>query len=124
MPVIHEADAKRFELHGAEFLGFASPSRGANENSVWRVRVPGGSAGVTHQVTREEVLVVLSGSAQAALGGETFEIVAGSTLVVPRDTDFTLSVPGTESFEAIAILPVGGRARIDGQEPFVPPWAA
>ena len=36
---------------------------------------------------------------------------------------FDLANPYEEPFEAVAVMPVGGRATIPGEAPFVPPWA-
>ena len=123
MTLILAENAPRFDIPDVQFTGFASPSRGASENSVWRVRIAAGSAGVPHRLTREEILVAISGNARATLGGKTFDFPAGATLIVPPETDFALANPGSEPFEAIAVLPVGGAARIGGDAPFTPPWA-
>jgi hypothetical protein len=42
---------------------------------------------------------------------------------VPAGQTFDLANPYDEPFEAVAVMPVGGRATIPGDEPFVPPWA-
>jgi len=41
---------------------------------------------------------------------------------VPAGVTFTLANPGDQPFEAVAMLPVGGRATIGGEE-MTPPWA-
>ncbi|HZG96389.1 MAG TPA: hypothetical protein VEZ46_16960 [Mycobacteriales bacterium] len=43
-------------------------------------------------------------------------------LVVPAGTELCLST-GEQEFEAVAVLPVGARARIGDGEPFTPRWA-
>lgn len=123
MGLITAAAAPRFEMHGAEFTGFAAPSRGARETSVWRVRIAAGTKPVTHRLTREEILVALSGQARVMLDGEEFDLPAGAAVVVPAETDFAVANEGDEPFEAVAILPVGGMARIGDAAPFTPPWA-
>jgi|SRR5579863_7740795 len=123
MTVIAPSDANRFSMHGAEFLGLASPSRGTKENAVWRVRLPPATPGVSHRLTREEIFVALQGSAEVTLAGARFAFPAGAALIVPADTDFALTTPEGEAFEAIVILPVGGAAQIGDGEPFTPPWA-
>ncbi|MDX6580052.1 MAG: hypothetical protein QOJ47_1601, partial [Gaiellales bacterium] len=35
---------------------------------------------------------------------------------------FSLANPFDAPFEAVVVLPVGGRAAMLGGEPFVPPW--
>ena len=125
MPHITAADAPKFNLHGTEFTGLAAPSRGATETAAWRLVVPVGNAhGVTHQLTREEILVALRGSATARIGDTEHVFRAGDAIVIPAFTDFVLGNPGAEPFEAVAIFPVGGRAIMPGAAPFTPPWAA
>lgn len=62
---------------------------------------------------REEVFVAVAGRALAA----------GDALVVPAGRRFSLAHPSAEPFRAVVALPVGGRASMPGQAPFVPPWA-
>jgi quercetin dioxygenase-like cupin family protein len=123
MPIIKLEDSKRFEMHGAEFSGLAAPSRGSRENAVWRVRLPAGAAGVVHQLTKEEIVVALTGEAEVKLGDQIHRLLAGNVVVIPPGIDFSLSVPDDNAFEAIAILPVGGMAAVGGGPPFTPPWA-
>jgi quercetin dioxygenase-like cupin family protein len=123
MPIVRLEDAEHFELHGAEFTGLAAPSRGSRENAVWRVRLPAGAPGLVHRLTREEIIVALTGEAEILLGGQIHRLPAGDLVVIPPGVDFSLSVPGHNDFEAIAILPVGGMAVVGGEAPFTRPWA-
>ena len=123
MPFIANTDAPSFSLHGASFIGLASPSRGATENSVWIVTLSTDAAAVTHRLSREETFVGIGGRALAQVGNETFEITEGSALVVPANTDFKLTNPDATPFRAVAVLPVGGKATIADGQPFTPPWA-
>lgn len=123
MPFIANTDAPSFSMHGASFIGLASPSRGATENSVWIVTLHVDAAAVTHRLSREETFVGIGGRALAQVGNETFEITEGSALVVPANTDFKLTNPDVTPFRAVAVLPVGGKATIADGQPFTPPWA-
>ena len=64
------------------------------------------------------------GNGVATLGGTEHPLEAGDALVVPAGEPFALANPGTEPFEAIAALPVGGKARMATGDAFVPPWVA
>ncbi len=66
----------------------------------------------------------LAGCATATVGGETLAVAAGDALIIPAGVPFSLANPYSEPFEAVAALPVGGRAAFADGEPFVPPWAA
>ena len=123
MPITDAAPASVHELDGVRFTPLAAPSTGSTEISVWRVELPPHGAAVPHELTREEVLVILSGTARASIDGRAGEVGAGGAVIVPPDTPFSLVAAGDEPVVALAYLPVGGQARMPGQEPFTPPWA-
>jgi mannose-6-phosphate isomerase-like protein (cupin superfamily) len=124
MAVIPASEAQVHELGGVRFTALASPSRGSTETSVWQVEVPVGSGpGTPHELTREEVLVIVAGRADVRLGDSSTEAGPGDTIVVPPHTTFALGNAGDEPLRAIVSFPVGGEARLDGAS-FVPPWAA
>jgi len=123
MPIIKSCDAPRFEMHGAVFTGGASPSRGARETCVWRTTIAPSTPGTAHSVDREEVFVAVAGRANVTVDGQPHDVATGDVLVVPANTQFALANPYDEAFEAIVVLPVGGRAKLPSGEAFVPPWA-
>jgi mannose-6-phosphate isomerase-like protein (cupin superfamily) len=124
MPIIKSSDAPKFEVPGLTVTGFASPSRGARETSTWQLVIAPGSPGALHSCDREEIFVVLSGTARATLADQPLDLAAGDTLIVPAHTPFSLANPGSEPCTAIAMLPIGGQAAMPGGAPFVPPWAS
>lgn len=123
MPMIRSALAPAFHLPGVTFHGLAAPSRGSQENAVWRLVMAPGVEPVPHRLTREEIFVALSGKAVAAIDGEPHALAAGDSLVVPAGTEFSLSNIGAEAFEAVVVLPVGGEAIMADGARFTPPWA-
>jgi mannose-6-phosphate isomerase-like protein (cupin superfamily) len=122
MPVISGATAPTFHLGSTLFTGPAAPSRGARETSVWRVRLAPNTPAAEHSLDREEVIVAIAGRAVAQFDGEAQPVQPGDGLVVPAHQRFSLANPYDVPFEAIAVLPVGGRAVMVGGEPFLPPW--
>jgi mannose-6-phosphate isomerase-like protein (cupin superfamily) len=123
VPVIPGATAPTFSLPGLVVTGLAAPSRGATETSVWHLVLEPGAPGVEHSMDREEVFVAVAGRALATVGGDEAPLAAGDALVVPAGRRFSLANPSAEPFRAVVALPVGGRASMPGQAPFVPPWA-
>lgn len=123
MPIIKSADAPEFDLPGLKFIGLAAPSRGSTENAAWRISLAANTPGAPHQLTREEIIIAISGSAEAIIGTERFGVAAGDAVVVPAFTDFALGNNGDTPFEAVAVLPVGGRAMMAESAPFSPPWS-
>lgn len=122
MPVIKYETAPSFDLPGLRVTGLASPSRGCRETNVWRLAIAPHTDGTLHSVDREEIFVAISGRAIVELAGESIALAPGDALVVPANQPFALANPHAEPFEAIAALPVGGRAAMPGGEPFAPPW--
>jgi len=122
MPIIRHAEAPVFTLPGLTVTGLASPTRGAVETCVWRIALAPGAPGVPHAVTREEVFVALSGSAQATVAGVLHELRPGDALLVPAGAELALANAAAEPFEAIVSFPVGGQA-VTPEGTFTPPWA-
>jgi mannose-6-phosphate isomerase-like protein (cupin superfamily) len=110
-------------LPGAAFTSLASPARGSTSTSVWRVSLAPGTPATPHEVTREEIFVILSGRASVRIGEERRIADAGDAIVVPPDTPFELSSADGDGVEALCCLPVGGQARLADGTTFVPPWA-
>lgn len=123
VPKIHADDAPQFNLPDVRFIGLAAPSRGSRENAAWRFAVRAGASGHPHRVTREEIFIALSGRARAMVDGVAHELAAGDALVVPAQSELSLSNPGEEEFLGVAVLPIGGQVVIGDGVPFTPPWA-
>jgi quercetin dioxygenase-like cupin family protein len=123
MPVIPASTATRFEPgSGTEVVGLASPSRGSQELSAWRVRLAAGAGSPRHAVDREEIFVVLSGRVRLTHDGGVEEAAAGDALVAPTGAEFEIQNPGPEPFEAVVCAPAAILASAGG-ESFPPPWA-
>jgi quercetin dioxygenase-like cupin family protein len=124
MPVIRNTNIKKYDIPTAQFATYAAPSLGSKETAVWRIALKAKSEGLTHQLTREEIILAIDGSAIADIDGERHVVSAGETLIIPAYVDFALSNPNEAGFAAIAIFPVGGQAVVGKDVPFTPPWAA
>jgi mannose-6-phosphate isomerase-like protein (cupin superfamily) len=120
MTVIPAAEATTHELFGVRFTGLASPSRGSTELMAWQTEIPPGTPATPHQVTREELLVVLAGRAEVRCGDDVREAGAGDVVVVPPDTDFALVNAGSEVLRVLACMPAAGQARIAGEAQTLP----
>jgi mannose-6-phosphate isomerase-like protein (cupin superfamily) len=124
MTIIREQDAPRFGQDGVEVTGLASPSRGCDTVSAWRVLLAPGAASPEHTLTSDEAFVALRGSARVALDGQSEELTAGDCLIVAPGRRFTIRNDGAEPFEAVCCMAAGGQAVVEGEGSFVPPWAA
>ena len=124
MTIIREQDAPRFGQDGVEVTGLASPSRGCDTVSAWRVLLAPVAASPEHTLTSDEAFVALRGSARVELEGSSEELTAGDCLVVAPHRRFSIRNDGSEPFEAVCCMAAGGQAVIDGEGSFVPPGAA
>jgi quercetin dioxygenase-like cupin family protein len=111
------------QLAGTRFTSLATPRRGSTDTAVWQVEIDPGAPSTPHRLTREEVFVVLAGTAQVRLDGRESTAGAGDAIVVPADVVFEISATGDQSLRALCCLPVGGQAVLAGGEAFTPPWA-
>ena len=123
MPVLPAPSSPTHVLGGAQFTSLATPNRGCSTTSVWRVELAPGHPATPHQVTREEVFIILSGRARVRLGDDVHEAAAGDAIVVPPDTNFEIEVAGEAALHALCCMPVGGEGRLVDGTTFVPPWA-
>lgn len=123
MTIICATQATHFELPNVKFSGLVSPKRGSTENSLWKFVLAPQASGAKHQLTREELILVTSGSAKVEIGGKIQMVAAGDAIIIPPHTDFSISNECDTEFEGVAVLPVGGQAVMAGEEPFTPPWA-
>jgi quercetin dioxygenase-like cupin family protein len=123
MPVITPPADATHEAGGARFTSLATPSRGSAETSVWRVEIAPGTPATPHALTREEVFVVLDGTAVVSIDGVESPAAAGDAIVVPPGVEFGVANAAAAPLRMLCCLPVGGQALLRGGTPFTPPWA-
>ncbi len=123
MSVLAAPSNHTHELGTTRFTSLATPSRGSVETSIWRVEIAPGTPGTAHEVSREELFLVVAGRASVRIGESTHEATAGDTIVVPPHTSFEIANESDEPLEAICCQPVGGQAILGDGQPFTPPWA-
>ena len=123
MPVLIAPATATHELPGSRFTALVGPTRGARDTSVWRVELAPGTQPTLHEVTREEVFVILGGRARVTIDGVHSEAGPGDAVLVPALTPFAIACAGEAPLSALCCLPIGGQARLPGGEAFTPPWA-
>jgi quercetin dioxygenase-like cupin family protein len=123
MPVVHAPLEPTHDLGDTRFTSLVTPTTGATDTAVWRVELAPGTPPTPHSLTREEVLVVLSGVATVRIGDTEDSARTGDAIVVPAGMWFELSNGHDEPLHMICCLPVGGHARTSDGTVFTPPWA-
>ena len=122
MPVIREQQAVRHTLHGATFRSFVAPASGSKELCAWRLDVAPGTPGVPHRVSREEVLLVLTGELTATLDGVAATLGAGEVAFVPAGARFALDNRSDAPATAWVTTSVGLEATLPDGSSISPPW--
>src|ERR1700733_9760798 len=122
MPVIRAAQSVVHQMHGTSFTSFASPARGSRELCAWRIEIPGGTEGVPHHVSREEVLYVLDGILRVTLDGESEDAGPGDVVLVPAGARFGASNLATEPATAWVTTTAGFPGALPDGSWFTPPW--
>lgn len=124
MTVIRAAAARRSETPGGVMTTFASPTQGGAGRSLWKVEVPAGVAGPRHDFDSEQIWAFVTGGATVELGGETFEVAGGDTVVMPPHTARRVTAAG-EGFTAVVTAAGGAQVILaDGTVHGTPPWIA
>ncbi|HEY8046957.1 MAG TPA: cupin domain-containing protein [Streptosporangiaceae bacterium] len=122
MPVIHAAQSVVHQMHGTSFTSYASPAHGSRELCAWRIEIPGGTEGVPHHVSREEVLYVLSGTLRVNVDGEAGDAAAGDVVLVPAGARFGASNLAADPATAWVTTTVGFAGVLPDGSWFTPPW--
>ncbi len=123
MPVIRASESAVHQMHGTTFTSYASPARGSRELCAWRIEIPGGTEGVLHHVSREEVLYVLSGTLRVSVDGETGDATAGDVVLVPAGARFGASNLAAGPVTAWVTTTAGFAGVLPDGSWFTPPWA-
>lgn len=125
MTVVRSAEARRSETPNGVMTTFASPTQGGAARALWRVDARPGAEGPVHDFDREQVWCWVAGAATVELGGETYGVAAGDTVVMPARTVRRVLADPATGYTAVVTAPAGARAMsADGADYGVPPWIA
>lgn len=122
MTVIPSTSAVVHEVHGSTFRSYVTADRGAATLRAWQLEIPADVVGVPHRPSREEVLLVLSGSVVAAIDGTEQVLGAGDVLLVPADSELKVA-GGPDGATAWVTTTVGLEAVLADGTRMSPPWA-
>lgn len=122
MTIIRAAEAPRFELPGAEFVGLASPSRGSADVCTWLLTVqPTREDQKPHTLDKDEIFMVISGTVRVTPDGE--EVGPGDAVVVPAGDPIQLVATSIEPAELYVAIPAGFTGTMADGTRISPPWA-
>lgn len=121
MTVTRSADAVVHAMHGSTFTSFVAPSSGSEQLCAWQLDVPAATTGMEHQVTHEEVLLVLDGELHATVDGAVSTARTGDVLRVPAGSRFRADTAGSH-LRAWVVTSVGLEAITGDGQRIAPPW--
>lgn len=123
MLIINPSEDRTIKTGSAVMYGFAAPSQGSEQVATWRVSVIDGGVSPVHVIDKDQVWMLISGTFEFTVDGDTAQVSAGQTLVVPAGSVRQFRSIG-QPLEAIVAMQAGGLVSIPGTEGANPvPWA-
>ena len=114
---IRAADAPRFEVHGAQVIGYASPARGSGSVATWRLVLLPGTGSPVHQLSVDETFIVLRGAADYEVPERTVRVGPGDGITVQANTPFRILAAGTSPSRRSRASLAGARRAWRGESP-------
>ena len=122
MPIVRAEQAVQHRLHGSTFHSFAAPATGSSELCAWRLEVAGGTRGVAHRVSREEIILLLSGRLTITLDGVPADLAPGDIALVPAGGELRVDNESAVAATAWVTTSVGLQATLPDGSRISPPW--
>lgn len=104
MPIVNDSDRPLHRLPGLDHRTVAGASQGVRSFEVWKQALAPGAASPVHRHACDEVIVVLSGSGECMVEGQTRAFAAGDTIIVPPDVVHQIVNTGSEAMHLVAAL--------------------
>lgn len=120
MSVFRREQNRVHSLEGNHIAGVATPTSGAREVEMWHGRMDAASATPPHSHDTEEVVVFLTGSGRATVGGRALRYGPGDTLILPPGEVHQIFAE-TES-EFVSAMPIGGTVKLPDGAVIDLPW--
>jgi mannose-6-phosphate isomerase-like protein (cupin superfamily) len=123
MIIINESEDRAFKTVSVVVHGLAAPSQGSEQLATWKVSVIDGGVSPVHVIDKDQVWMLLTGSFDFTVDGETERVSAGQALMVPAGSVRQFRSIG-EPLEALVAMQAGALVSIPGVEGANPvPWA-
>ena len=125
MPVINNAAIETLELPGIRHQTLGGYQQGVKSMEVWLQTIAPGAATPVHCHACEEVIVILSGSGECTVAGDTTGFGPDSTLIIGPDVVHQIVNTSNEEMKLVAALGMAPvRVKTAGGEPLPVPWEA
>jgi len=125
MPIIKIEDVQKFELPGITHQTVGGHRQGLKSMEVWVQTLAPGAATPVHRHACEEVIVVLTGSGECAVHGNTTSFGPGTTLIVEPDAVHQIVNTSGDEMKLVAALGMAPvRVKTAEGDPLPVPWDA
>lgn len=104
MPILNNTELPTFSLPGLSHQTLADQKRGIRTLEVWMQTIEPGAGTPVHRHDCEEVIIVLRGSGQVMITGETTNFGPNSTLLLPANAVHQIVNTGNEELFLVAAL--------------------
>jgi mannose-6-phosphate isomerase-like protein (cupin superfamily) len=123
MPVIRSTEGVEHKVHGVHFTAYANSKTGTSELCAWSTRIPAAQPGVPHRVSKEELLLITSGTPHVTIDDETTAVAPGDVIVVPTGSMLTIEGAPDQDSTMWVTTTRGLIAKLPDGSDLAPPWA-
>jgi quercetin dioxygenase-like cupin family protein len=123
--MVRAGERRRTATPNAKMTTLTSPTLGASAGlSMWQVEMTAGASGPMHCFDSEQLWTLIEGAVSMTIAGETVEITAGDTLVLPAGAE--RQITATTAARLLVCGHGDAVARVPGEEAprGTPPWIA
>ncbi len=125
MPIIKIEDVEQFAMPGIMHRTVGGHLQGVKSMEVWVQTIAPGAATPVHRHACEEVIVVLTGSGECMVGGQTTRFGPNSALVLESDVVHQIVNTSDEEMKLVAALGMAPvRVKTGDGKPLPVPWHA
>lgn len=104
MPILNNTELPAFCLPGLSHQTLADQKQGIRTLEIWMQTIEHGAGTPVHRHNCEEVIIVLRGSGQVTIAGETTNFGPNSTLLLPANVVHQIINTGNEEMFLVAAL--------------------
>lgn len=120
--VISHERLARFENSGNQLTGIATPQLGAHQSEVWRASISSGSQTPVHTHRAEEIVILLLGTLEAVIEGQSERCNAPCAIVLPANKEHYLKNVGEIATDHLLIMPSKSKIVDSKGDEMTLPW--
>jgi len=123
MPLLNNEEVEMFVLPGLKHQTVGGLKQGVRSMEVWMQTIAPGASTPVHRHDCDEVILILSGSGECTVGGETTRFGPNSTLILEPDAIHQIINTSAEEMRLVAALGMGPvRVKTGEGDPLPVPW--